>query len=136
MHTHRCVLIEISMEIGMLNFWLGLLVTAKLKETYFSFEENHNFSNKNAHLCAWRKIGNIYFTICTWPNGPVRANILLRFQFEGKTDVWISQVRRVNQIHFFIVLRISKLKIFEKATKTDEIVLFCSLKSVSNTKFL
>ena len=35
MHTHRCVLIEISMEIGMLNFWLGLLVTALIKETYF-----------------------------------------------------------------------------------------------------
>ena len=28
MHTNWCVLIEISMEIGMLNFWLGLLVTA------------------------------------------------------------------------------------------------------------
>ena len=35
MHTHWCVLIEISMEIGMLNFWLGLLVTALMKETYF-----------------------------------------------------------------------------------------------------
>ena len=34
-------------------------------------------------------------TICTWPNEPVRANILPRFQFEGKTDKWISQVRRV-----------------------------------------
>ena len=36
MHTHWCVLIEISIEIGMLNFWLGLLVTALMKETYFS----------------------------------------------------------------------------------------------------
>ena len=36
MHTNWCVLIEISMEIGMLNFWLGLLVTALMKETYFS----------------------------------------------------------------------------------------------------
>ena len=36
MHTNWCVLIEISMEIGMLNFWLGLLVTALTKETYFS----------------------------------------------------------------------------------------------------
>ena len=36
MHTHRCVLIEISMEKGMLNFLLGLLVTALMKETYFS----------------------------------------------------------------------------------------------------
>ena len=35
------------------------------------------------------------FTICTWPNGHVRAKILPRFQFEGKTDVWISQVRHV-----------------------------------------
>ena len=36
MHTNWCVLIEISMEIGMLNFWLGLLVTALTKEKYFS----------------------------------------------------------------------------------------------------
>ena len=36
MHTHWCVLIEILMEIGMLNFWLGLLVTALMEETYFS----------------------------------------------------------------------------------------------------
>ena len=36
MHTNWCVLIEKSMEIGMLNFWLGLLVTALTKETYFS----------------------------------------------------------------------------------------------------
>ena len=35
MHTNWCVLIEISMEIGMLNFWLGLLVTALTKENYF-----------------------------------------------------------------------------------------------------
>ena len=33
------------------------------------------------------------FTICTWPNWPVKAKKLLRFQFEGKTDVWIKQVR-------------------------------------------
>ena len=36
MHTNWCVLIEISMEIGMLNFWLPLLVTAQTKENYFS----------------------------------------------------------------------------------------------------
>ena len=35
MHTNWCVLIEISMEIGMLNFWLPLLVTALTKENYF-----------------------------------------------------------------------------------------------------
>ena len=40
MHTNWCVLIEISMEIGMLNSWLGLLVTALTKETYFSINLN------------------------------------------------------------------------------------------------
>ena len=44
---------------------------------------------------TWRDFKNISFTICTWPNRPVRAKFLPRFQFEGKTDVWISQVRRV-----------------------------------------
>ena len=36
MHTHRCVLIEISMEIGMLNFWwkkLPLVVGVKILNT-------------------------------------------------------------------------------------------------------
>jgi len=51
---------------------------------------------------AWRNFKNIFFTICTWPNGPDRAKFLPIFQFEGKTDVWISQVRRVNS--FFKVL--------------------------------
>ena len=59
MHTNWCVLIEISMEIGMLNFWLPLLVTALTKENYFRWQlskqfikwfpqfliPNHNFSN-------------------------------------------------------------------------------------------
>ena len=38
-------------------FFLFILLT--------SFEENHKFSNKNNHLPAWRKIRNIFFTICT-----------------------------------------------------------------------
>ena len=36
-----------------------------------------------------------FFTVCTWPNRPVGAKILSGFQFEGKSDVWTSQVRRV-----------------------------------------
>ena len=38
---------------------------------------------------------NRKYFFCTWSNSPVRAKILSRFQFEGKNDVWISQVRRV-----------------------------------------
>ena len=53
------------------------------------------FNNENDHLLVWREITNISFTICTWPNWPVGANILSGFQIEGKTYVWISQVRRV-----------------------------------------
>ena len=36
-----------------------------------------------------------FFTVCIWPNRPVAAKNLSGFQFEGKSDVWISQVRRV-----------------------------------------
>ena len=43
-----------------------------------------------------------FFAICTWPNSPVRAKILSRFQFVGKNNVWISQVRRVNVNNYFI----------------------------------
>ena len=53
---------------------------------------------KNEQLPAWKKIWNIFFTICTWPNWPVRAKNLSWFQFEGKTDVWISQVRSVKDM--------------------------------------
>ena len=55
---------------------------------------------------AWRNFKNIFFTVCTWPNRPVGAKFLSGFQFEGKTDVWISQVRHVNDLssskkHFY-----------------------------------
>ena len=46
---------------------------------------------------ARRNFKNIFFTICTWPNRPVAAKILSGFQFEGKSDVWTSQVRRVKK---------------------------------------
>ena len=49
---------------------------------------------------AWRNFKNIFFTICTWPNRPVGAKILSGFQLEGKTDVWISQVRRVKPVWY------------------------------------
>ena len=49
---------------------------------------------------AWTNFKNICFTICTWPNRPVGAKILPGFQIEGKTDVWISQVRRVNAMQY------------------------------------
>ena len=42
---------------------------------------------------------NFFFTICTWPNRPVAAKFLSGFQFEEKTYVWISQVRRVKDRH-------------------------------------
>ena len=47
---------------------------------------------------AWTNFKNICFTVCTWPKRPVGAKILPGFQIEGKTDVWISQVRRVNHL--------------------------------------
>ena len=47
MHTNWCVLIEISIEIGMLNFWLPLLVTAQTKENYFTEFYNVKLQLKN-----------------------------------------------------------------------------------------
>ena len=51
MHTHWCVLIEISMEIGMLNFGLGLLVTALMKETYFSKNKKCQHGGGGWNMC-------------------------------------------------------------------------------------
>ena len=53
MLTNWCVFIEISMEIGMLNFWLGLLVTALMKVTYFRlqlFTRRKRLGQKFCHL--------------------------------------------------------------------------------------
>ena len=62
-----------------------------------SFEENHNFSNKNDHLPAWRKIDFFLpYVLLDLSNGPVIAKNLPRFQFEG-----ISQVRHVRYLKHF-----------------------------------
>ena len=53
MHTNWCVLIEISMEIGMLNFWLGLLVTAQTIENYFKYLNELSIPKKN--VPPWMK---------------------------------------------------------------------------------
>ena len=50
MHANWCFLTEISMETGMLNFWLGLLVTALTKETYFS---NQDAQRKKLYFVNW-----------------------------------------------------------------------------------
>ena len=36
-----------------------------------------------------------FFDICTWPKSPDRTKFWSRFQFEGKKDIWISQVKCV-----------------------------------------
>ena len=72
------------------------------------------FSFNSFYLLVLRKIKNsvtkmttfphggkseiFFFTICAWPNWPIGAKILPGFQIEGKTDVWISQVRSVNDM--------------------------------------
>ena len=50
---------------------------------------------------AWKNFKIFFFTVWTWPNRPVAAKILSGFQFEGKNDVWISQVRRVKKLFIF-----------------------------------
>ena len=67
---------------------------------------------------AWTNFKNICFTICTWPNRPVGAKILSGFQIEGKTDVWISQVRRVKKWY------LDKVEIsFECPTRNSNLVM-------------
>ena len=67
------------------------------KKYFWNSSMQKPFSCHSFYLLVLRKITNSVTktTICTWPNWPVRAKILSRFQFEGKTDIWISQVRRV-----------------------------------------
>ena len=65
MHTHRCVLIEISMEIGMSNFWLGLLVTALMKETYFSECKEQGFCIWN-NLAGTKRLFSQFYALARW----------------------------------------------------------------------
>ena len=75
MHTNWCVLIEISMEIGMLNFVSGIIghCTARKEESHFSMNSIIKFlrihRNKNDP-------SNIISTHCVWD-----ANA---FQFDAK----------------------------------------------------
>ena len=100
------------MKNGLENFFLKFLHAEAIFLEFIllsSFQDNHKLSNKNNHLPAWRKIGNMYFfAICNWPNSPVRAKVLPRFLFEGKNDVGISEVRRVK----FRVFWLFKFKVF------------------------
>jgi hypothetical protein len=69
MHTNWCVLIEISMETGMLNFWLRLLVTALTKETYFIRILILNFESKLNNIGKkYEKLYNylLFFTKIQW----------------------------------------------------------------------
>ena len=85
----------------------GLLGQVHIVKKYFwNSSMREPFSFNSFYLIVLRKITNsltkmtnfphggksekIFFAICTWPNSPVRAKILSRFQFEGKNDVWIS----------------------------------------------
>ena len=78
----------------LLNLWFSSKLVSKM--------------NYKKMASAWRNFKNNSFTICTWPNGPVRAKILQRFQFEGKTNVWISQVRRVKSFQQKTIVICSK----------------------------
>ena len=61
------------------TFLMTSHVRSALRTLFTWFQENH-------------------ITICTWPNWHIGANILLRFQFEGKNNVRISQVRHVKKV--------------------------------------
>ena len=105
MHTHRCVLIEISMEIRMLNFWLRLLVTALTKETYLVLVTNkikiqvsslsNSFSMKTFQQSViWPNFGALFDALVQKYAG-VSATNLQPWCFKGQ--LWI--------IIFFILLK-------------------------------
>ena len=64
-----------------------------------------------------------FFAKCTWPNSPVRAKFLSRFQLEGKKDVWTSQVRRVKKVKIYnYFLSCSTEQITNSKTTKPELV--------------
>ena len=68
MHTDRCVLVVILMEIGMLNFWLGSLVTALMKETCFtsiSMIIRHYSRLRNKHRGTLINFGTFFQGLCS-----------------------------------------------------------------------
>ena len=86
------------------------MVKSGLEKIFLKFLHGKPISSNSFYLLVLRKITNsetkitifphggkseIFFTICAWPNWHVGAKILPRFQFEGKTEVWISEVRSV-----------------------------------------
>ena len=83
MHTHRCVLIEISIEKGMLNFGLGLLVTALMKETYFSIKV-FVFHSEKISACKKDMRSRMNFNPL-WVSGRYTALYYSALQCDSKT---------------------------------------------------
>ena len=86
------------------------MVKSGLEKIFLKFLHGKPISSNSFYLLVLRKITNsatkitifphggkseIFFTICAWPNWHYGEKILPRCQFEGKTEVWISEVRSV-----------------------------------------
>ena len=122
MHTNWCVLIEISMEIGMLNFWLVLLVTALTKETYFNqkIASSIIFSKIRKNELLWEKkfahqFGKIKENLrLTWAFHPIRfVNAINIISKSSQTT--IERVRSLLWIKDILKFRYS-----EKGTKFEK----------------
>ena len=85
-----------------------------VKKYFWSSSMRKPFSSNSFYLVVLRKItisvtkmtmeeNRFFFTICNWPNGPVKAIILPRFQFEGKLMYEsVKYVRHVKTMKYFI----------------------------------
>ena len=116
MHTNWCVLIDMSMEIGMLNFWLPLLVTAQTKENYFT--ELHcfgfdllkliNHSTLNCRLPTDSRSNNCCHT------SHFTSNFIFKFPLLIKKEILLCLIKIFNRS---ICSQSSQEKIFVSVKK-------------------
>ena len=117
MHTNWCVLIEISMEIGMLNFWLPLLVTALTKENYFRGKIVNNLlmSLKWMVPCSsfilfkkarcFKKPSRHFWNFWNMPNVlDILENLPLKVLSPSFTAIWWIYIKRLTRPFLWAIL--------------------------------
>ena len=103
MNTNWCVFKEISIEIGMINFGMMLLVTALTKETYFSNQQKNNIG----------KVKVVFKTFMKNFFSPVKPAVMKWFLFHfvfSRSKLRIpglptaTQLRRLRQLLSLVAL--------------------------------
>ena len=95
--------LKMMMKSGLEKIFLKFLHAGDYFPLLHKSAQNHKFSNKNNHLPAWRDFKIIFsrplFTTISRPKNGIFG---YRFRFEGKSNVWFSQIWCAKESWWFV----------------------------------